>query len=253
MFFSPLFEPVGALGLLMALGLAWLIWCRQWRGALALGLPTLLLWLLGSTPLVETLVEQAERPYTTNDVRLLAPADAVVALGGGYYASDHDLLGFGMGEAGSRVLMAAQVARVGKARCLVLGGSVPLAGRPGDCLSTRVEEWVEAWRLASVPVTNLGVCGDTHDEAVAFRRLRDRRGWKTVILVTSALHMHRSVATFRKQGIEVVPQACDFQVAGVLSWKAGFSPFPRQRRLEVFNRYLHEWIGEWVYWWRGWG
>jgi len=43
---------------------------------------------------------------------------------------------------------------------------------------------------------------------------RLRRGWRKVILVTSALHIPRSVAVFAAQGIAVVPVVCDFQAYG---------------------------------------
>jgi uncharacterized SAM-binding protein YcdF (DUF218 family) len=64
--------------------------------------------------------------------------------------------------------------------------------------------------------------------------------------------MRRAEAVFRKQGIQVTPIACDFQVYGV-SGTAGFpSPIPSQHRLALLALYLHEIIGWRVYKWRGW-
>jgi uncharacterized SAM-binding protein YcdF (DUF218 family) len=250
-------EPLGAIWLLMALGVCWLCWKRQWRSVFWLGLPTLLIFLVGSTPLSDTVVAQAERPYAPAG-RLAAvssqwpAADAVVALGGGFYPSDHDAFGIAMAGAGSRVLTAVELARLGKAKALVVGGSVPVPGRPGALTTALVQDWLQTWRVAGVAVTNLGVCADTHDEAVAFKRLKEQHGWQRVILVTSALHMPRAEAVFRKQGVPVVPVACDFQAHGVPP-VAGFgSPFPRQDRFYRLALYLHEQIGWLVYRWRGW-
>jgi hypothetical protein len=53
---APLIEPVGAFWLLITLGAVWLLWRRQWRSAAWLGARTLLLFMLGSTPLAEMLV-----------------------------------------------------------------------------------------------------------------------------------------------------------------------------------------------------
>ena len=251
-FIAPLFEPLGAVWLLMALGTLWLLWRKQRRSAAWLGSPTLLVLLLGSTPLAEILVRRAEQPYAPQPSASQPPADAVVALGGGHEISNYDLLGFATRDAGSRLLTAVELVRQGRAKTLVLGGSWPMAERPGVPQMSVVQNWVAAWHLTSGAMTNLGVCKDTHDEALACRGLRDAHGWQRVILVTSALHLQRSVAVFEKAGVAVVPVAADFQVAGVPQTPGQWSPFPRQGRFELLSLYSHEVIGWWVYRWRGW-
>jgi uncharacterized SAM-binding protein YcdF (DUF218 family) len=251
-FFAPLFEPLGALWLVMVLGICWLTWRRQWRGAVWLSVPTLLMFLIGSTPLVETVVAQAERPQARADLDRLAEADVVVALGGGFYPSENDISGFALAGGGSRVLTALELVRRGKAKALVLGGSVPLTGKTGVVASSLVQEWVLASGMTTVAVTNLGVCANTHDEAVRFKELSAQRGWSKVILVTSALHIPRSVAVFAAQGVPVVPVACDFQAYGVPPVQGNLSPFPRQSRFHQLPLYLHEKIGWIAYRLRGW-
>jgi uncharacterized SAM-binding protein YcdF (DUF218 family) len=267
-FFAPLAEPVGALWCLMVLGVLWLLCRRQWRSAIWLGLPAVLLFIVGSTPLAEKLVTAEEKPWaggsegdksvmtynsqlSTFNSQTNVPFDAVVALGGGQRVSHHDLLGFAMEDGGSRILTAIQMVRSGKAKTLVLGGSWPIPGQPDVPSMSVVQDWVTAWGLVGGAVTNLGVCINTHDEAVAFRKLARSRGWSKVMLVTSALHMRRSVALFEKQGIEVTPVAADFQVLGVPQ-DLPFSLFPQQRRLFLLFLYMHEKIGWWVYRARGW-
>jgi hypothetical protein len=211
-----------------------------------------------------------------------------VALGGGQIISHHDLLGFAARDGASRLLTAVELVRLGKAKTLVLGGSWPIPGKPGVPSMSVVQDWIVSWGCILQPgdqgrsggetvgqsgggtvgqsgggtvgrfdgatigvVTNLGICIDTHDEAVAFRKLKESQGWHKVILVTSALHMRRSEALFRKQGVEVLPVAADFESYGVPQEYA-FSPFPGQHRFSLLARYLHEKIGWWVYRWRGW-
>jgi len=249
-------------------------------------MPTVLLFIIGSTPLAEKLVASEESQWAggaeeekaesrkqkveiTNQMTEVGGQttgadkseignrksettfDVVVALGGGQRVSHHDVLGFAMEDAGSRVLTAIELVRSGKARTLVLGGSGPLPGRrdvPSMCV---VQDWVTSWGLVGGAVTNLGICINTHDEAVAFKKLAQGQGWLKVMLVTSALHMRRSVALFKKQGIEVTPVAADFQVLGVPQ-DLPFSPFPREHRLFLMYLYMHEKIGWWVYRARGW-
>lgn len=245
--------------MLMVLAVTWLLWRRQWRSAIWLGLPTMLLFAVGSTSVAEMLVAAEEKQWAGESKVGSqgspaiggAPAEVVVALGGGERVSRHDLLGFAVGDGGSRILTAVQLVRLGNAGTLVLGGSWPMPAKrdaPSMCV---VQDWVTSWGLASGTVTNLGICINTHDEVLAFRKLAQGQGWSRVILVTSALHMRRSVALFNKQGIEVTPVAADFQVEGV-SQGLPFSPFPRQHRLSLLAIYVHEKLGCLVYRARGW-
>jgi uncharacterized SAM-binding protein YcdF (DUF218 family) len=290
-FVAPLAEPLGAIWLFMALCVLLLLWRRRWRSALWLGVPTLLLFMVGSTSLAEVLVAREESRYAGASVRLetehgrkktesndadgtgevstdtatqrlngsppadapspVVTADAVVALGGGVSISHYDSLGFAVRDGGNRMLAAVKLVRLGKAKTLILGGSCPLPGKPGVPSMSVVQDWVVSWRVINGEVTNLGICINTHDEAVAFRKLEKKKGWKKVLLVTSALHMRRSEALFRKQGVDVVPVAADFEVYGV-PHKSAFNPFPRMHRFILLALYLHEKIGWWVYRWRGW-
>ena len=237
----------------MALSVFVLLWRRERRGALWLMVPTVLLFLVGSTPLAEILVGAAERQSATGDVRAVVTSDAAVALGGNERASAYDVYGFAIGQSDERILTAAELVRLGKAKTLVLGGSAQSTpGKPGVPTMWLVRNWLLASGLVTTRVTNLGICANTHDEAVQFSKLKGLEGWQKVILVTSALHMRRAEAVFRKQGVEVTPVACDFQVYGVLGAPGFPSPFPRLHRLDLLSLYLHEQIGWWVYRWRGW-
>ena len=47
--------------------------------------------------------------------------------------------------------------------------SQSMAGQPGVSQMKVVADWIRAWQLSTVAVTNLGFCIDTHDEALARR------------------------------------------------------------------------------------
>ena len=256
-FFTPLTEPLGAIWLVMVLALAWLLCRRQWRSGAWLGVPTVLLFLVGSTPLSEALVANAERPYasaalnnqkSTGDVQ----HDAIVVLGGGYYPSQYDYSGFALGGGASRLVTGFELARQGRAPCLVLGGSLPSSG--DACVTcAKVQQWAKSLCPANLSITNLGICSNTHDEAMAFKRLKEANHWRSILLVTSALHMRRSAALFRSREFTVAPVACDFRVCGASrSEFHRLSPFPCKERFEVLSAYIHEKIGWWVYRARGW-
>ncbi|MCQ9615616.1 YdcF family protein [Paenalcaligenes niemegkensis] len=82
------------------------------------------------------------------------------------------------------------------------------------------------------------------------QQLRDS-GITHVLLVTSALHMPRSIATFAKQGVEIIAAPVAPQI--VPSRQAGFSAWrPSMRALQASRSIIKEYVGLIVYWTRGW-
>jgi len=287
-FVAPLTEFVSVLLVLMVLGVLALLFLRRWRSAICLGLPTVLLFVLCNTPVTEMLVAREERQWAggsdgnksaISNRQSAISYDVVVALGGGQSVSQQEMLDFAREECASRNLTATQLmslwkakaqvlggnwpilskrdftaiqlVRSGKAKTLVLGGGCPTPGKQDAFSESDVRNWVVSNGLVVGTVTNLGICINTHDEALAFSKLARHQGWSKVILVTSALHMRRAAAVFKQQGIVVTPVAADFQVLGV-PHDLSFSLFPRQQRLFLLSLYLHEKIGWGVYRVRGW-
>ena len=97
-------------------------------------------------------------------------------------------------------------------------------------------------------------------ERVIYAAYLYKQGKAPVILVTSAVHMPRSVALFQTQGIQVIPAPSDFTVtqAGwddlthatlatqVVNW------LPSIGNLDMTTNALKEYIGNLVYRLRGW-
>ena len=245
-------DPLALLWLGLCCATAWLGWKRRWRSAALVASPALLLFLLGSVAWPEYLVAAREAPYAERSVASVPAADAVVMLGGIHDASVYDPFGFALRAGSQRLVAALQLVRVGKGRALVLGGSGPLPGKPGESEASLLAGWVRQWQLCNAEVLDLGVCQNTHDEALRLHQLCAERGWKRITVVTSALHMRRAEATMRKLNGDVAVVACDFRVCGVKKepWKS--FPFPQTHRMLLLQDYLHEVVGGWVYRWRGW-
>jgi uncharacterized SAM-binding protein YcdF (DUF218 family) len=250
-FIIPVTEPVGMVWALMVCGLGFLAYKRNWTGVAVISLPVALLFVLGSTSLVDRLVGAAERPYAREFAAQSNAFNCVIVLGGGHSVSRFDPHGFTVSEAGDRYLAGGDLIRKGIAQVLILGGSAESLSNPGVPEAIPVQRWLESTGLNQITITNLGVCRDTRDEAVAAKSLLSSHGWTNAVLVTSALHMARSEAIFRKNGIAVIPCACDFQSYGI-ERRNSFSVFPRQERLRLLALFLHEQIGWAVYRLRGW-
>lgn len=210
-----------------------------------------LLYATGASPLPTWLLASLEKPYAGVNADTLPEADAIVMLGGLLAPSTNDLFGVDFQPAVDRVIAAGELVRQDKATDLVLGGGPRKHGPPGVVESDYLLPWLNAWKLTPRRVHQLRNCTNTRDEAAACKQLADERGWKKLILITSASHMRRAEGVFRTAGLDVVCFAADFSgLAGMqdVEWKL----IPGAGRLETFDVWLHEVVGWWVYRWRGW-
>lgn len=246
-----LLSPLGLVWLfLLVVGIRSLLKAAWGMTFLGLGLAALL-WVVGSTPLSWWLLASLEQPYAA--IAQSPPtADAVVMLGGTHDFTSHGVLRFNMGAGSSRVLTAIELMRTGKAPALVLGGAYYRLNGVKRPDAELLEAWFRTWRLPTGRVYPLGMCTDTRDEAQRTAALAMDRKWKRILVVSSASHLRRAEAVFRKLGLDVVPIGCDF--LGMDGLEAGgqwvFVPHPRG--FSNLQRWSHEEIGWWWYRLRGW-
>jgi len=252
-----LLEPL-TLVLLGLTGLTLLLLRRHQRGlAIFSGLIWLTFVLTACTALGDRLLAGIEREWAAvpSQWHTLPVCDAVLCLGGGIIPNPAEINGVDMEEASDRITTAIELIRRGRAPFLMLGGGY---AEPDDgpklSESAAIKNWIGHWQLVSVPIDDLGICRNTHDEAVMLAEKARQHGWKKIILVTSASHMHRALGVVRKTtGLEVVPVACAFctDVAGkdhVRHWIHA----PSTTALDYFGTWIYETVGWWTYKARGW-
>lgn len=212
----PLF--VYPLGLGLLLQLAGLTAGRRGAKRWGLGLSgtgVAVVWLFAMPVVSRQLIWGLEEQAAALTPAVIPTADAVVVLGGGLQPALAPRRGVEVNEAGDRLLTGLRLMRQAKAPLLVVsGGRVSFTrGDPAP------PEAVEARRLAmelGLPsaqiVLNPG-SRTTAEEAVDIGALARQRSWRRVLLVTSAFHMPRSLASFRQRsGLTVIPVACDYQL-----------------------------------------
>ncbi len=89
---------------------------------------------------------------------------------------------------------------------------------------------------------------NTETEAKAFaERFKDSP--VTVILVTSALHMHRAVWWFNHYGVKVIPAPCNYFVKEDPD-DPDFEWWPSYRKIEMMEKWGHEVVGMWWAKWK---
>jgi len=258
----PLFlYPLG-LGLLLQLaGLGAASRGRK-RGAIALSSTGMgLIWLF-STPLISRqLIWGLEEQAAALTPAAIPKADAVLVLGGGLRPALAPRRGVEVSEGGDRLLTGLRLMRENKAPLLITSG-----GRVGFTASDPAPpEAISAKALAvelGLPDNRILInpgSRTTAEEARDIGAMARARGWSRILLVTSAFHMPRSLATFRQSsGLSVIPVACDYQLPNRAAYgtpTAGSvikSLLPDAEALHLSTIALKEHLGLAIYRLKGW-
>lgn len=221
---------------------------RRRAGGLVLALATSGLW-LGSAPAIsEALVGALEASVPAEAPR---PADAILVLGGVLRPPAQPRTHPDLGAAADRVLHAARLWRAGRApRVIVSGGRMPWSPA-GEGEATWMAELLVEWGVRADAILRESESRTTRENCLRSARLAREAGLETVLLVTSALHMRRALATCRTAGLDAWAAPTDFAVvrrpsAGLLDW------LPDAEALQGTQRAAKELLGYEVYRLRGW-
>jgi uncharacterized SAM-binding protein YcdF (DUF218 family) len=256
-FLPPLVYPLGLAILLLiaALALKKREKLRTWAIVLALAI----LLIASNRWVAYGLARSLEWQYLPQGE--IPAADAIVLLGGGTERAAPPRPSVEINGAGDRILYAARLYKEGKAPVILAsGGNITwLSARP----STPASEMAEILEFIGVPADAIWLQPDsqnTHEDALYSAQMLKEHGIQRVILVTSAMHMPRSVALFEKQGIQVIPAPTDFTITED-SWYqlshgnlAGelVALLPTTSNLGLTSNALKEYLGLLAYRLRGW-
>ncbi|HYW92537.1 MAG TPA: YdcF family protein [Gammaproteobacteria bacterium] len=240
------------LSLLLAVLAALLLW-RGWRrsGFTCLAVAILWAWLL-STPIVSCALRLTlESRYPDLPVTHYPKADAIVVLGGGMVPAVPPRFPYpNLKSASDRVWQAARLYKAGKAPLVIAsGGKLPWLGqRAPEAVAMR--KFLLALGVPAKAIVLETRSRTTRQNAVDTRRILKRLGIRKVLLVTSALGMSRALATFRGAGIDAIPVPTDYEVRTRPLGPLMF--LPDAKALWGSTRAIHEYLGSFVYWLRGW-
>jgi len=223
----------------------------KWLIALAL----LILWVSSTAPLANALARSLEWQfgYPTD----IPAADAVIVLGGGTEPAISPRQSVEMNSAGDRVFAAAKLYRAGKAPVLILsGGNIDWLS---SSVSTPADQMAEVLSFLGVPSSAMileNTSQNTHENVLNIKEILIHNNFKTVLLVTSAMHMPRSVLLFEKQGVEVIPVPVDYSIVEEVDNKSTLDILlgllPNAGNLSTTTNALKEYLGIWMYTLQGW-
>jgi len=224
--------------IVLLLWLGWRLIRKKRRGTgLVLWLLALALWASAINPVASRLQGSLERGFA---VPQTLRGDVIVLLGGGLHDGVTDLTGQGApsNEMLARIVTAVRVQRQLRVPVIVSGGVV----YPG--------------RSAEAPIvrrflTDLGVPADqiiledrsrdTEDNGRFTAEILRQRGYQEPLLLTSAYHLRRSVAMFRRVGVTVTPLPTNFYQGRVKAIWADW--LPEAGAMAGSARALREYLG----------
>ncbi|MBJ6761719.1 YdcF family protein [Myxococcaceae bacterium JPH2] len=223
-------------------------WPRGSRVLLGLGLAVLLAF---SSEPVSAWLTRATEASAVSTWREEVVYDAVIVLGGGLDPSASERTGQPEYNAAvERVLRGFELLRAGRARQVLLsGGSLdprPEAVVEADVLAKQLQEW----GIAPERIITEGRSRNTRENALESARIIRERGWRSLLLVTSAAHMPRAAGCFAAVGLHPDTLVVDVRASNTplsrMSW------LPRAGALSQSTDVLRELAGRWVYRVRGW-
>ena len=222
-------------------------WGRRWVAAvvvfyLALSSPA------GAGLLVRTLTAGYRPLASADDAR---GARVVVVLGSGSVnlrAAGRQLSAVTR-EAGLRVLEAARLFDLLNGPLVIASGGVTehdAAAAPESAALQRalIDLGVRADRILLESESK-----NTRDEVVIIKRMLADRGLTGFVLVTSPLHMRRSMLAFEQEGMHPIPSPSPL-VPDRTTERSRL--LPSDLWLEIGDAALYEWLARGYYWWHGW-
>ncbi len=248
--------PLGLACVLLVVALV-MSWRRSRWVPVPVALALIVLLLGSNTWVANRLVSSLEWQHIPQGT--LPTADAIVVLGGAIKPASPPRPGVDLSEEGDRVFYGAQLYREGKAPVVIAsGGRIDWkSGGPSESA-----DMVKILKILGVPDSAIlqdPTSFNTHQNAVNVGKIMKERGIRRVLLVTSAMHMPRSLRIFQRQGIEAIPAPTDFLTTKQAIEKPNNAPqsillnlLPDTDRLQNTTRALQEYIGMVVYRLRGW-
>jgi uncharacterized SAM-binding protein YcdF (DUF218 family) len=140
----------------------------------------------------------------------------------------------------------------GHADKLVLTGGTASVFKNASKNAIEMKRWAERLGIPAHAIMTEENSRTTYENATETKRLL---GSASILLVSSASHLPRAVALFTKQGFQVTPVPCDFQMKDRPedSWRRLdlFDFLPNDHAIEHTTAAVTEWAGMAIYWLSG--
>jgi len=243
--------PIGIVVELLVIALL-LLWRRKRKLAVFFIVAAMtVLWVCSMPIVANTVLGKLEQRYPAISISEIPESKCVVLLGGGLEPVRPPRVDVNLLDSADRISKTASLYRAGKAKVVIVsGGNQPWSPRlKSEAVETRT--LLVAWGVPAEAIVVDETSRNTHENALNSKVLLRESGCKTPLLVTSAAHMSRSVASFASQGVEVFPVSVDVRAVRVMQLTV-IDFVPGAPALQMTSDAMREWIGQKIYRFRGW-
>lgn len=248
----PLFViPIGIVLELLLLAL-FLLWKRKRKSA-AIFLMTAIVFLWGSSlPIVgDTLLGSLESQYPAIPLNDVPSSECIVVLGGAVGPVLAPRLDVDLQEAADRVYKSASLYVAGKAPLVIVAAGNQPWSPFEQSEAAAIKRLLMDWGVPDSAIVLDETSRTTRENVVNTWEILRTRPCANPLLVTSAAHMPRSVASFEIVGIRVFAVPVDVRVVKAPKLRV-FDFLPDTEALKNTTDAMHEWVGRYYYKLRGW-
>lgn len=246
--FWVLAQPLSIVFLFGLCGIALAMWGRRRLGIVAASLGLLVLGLVTFTNLGAVLIAPLEARFE-RPAEMPADVGAILVLGGSTAARVSTARGIAeLNAAGDRFTDAVRLARLYPEAKIVFTGGAGILDRGTESEAVTAERFFLSMGIEPERLVLESLSRNTDENAdFSAELLADVDG--SIMLVTSAFHMPRSVGLFRRVRVDVVPWPTDYRGPGNDSF--GIDLANLVFNVEVASIAIKEWIGLAAYYWTG--
>ena len=235
---TPFILPPGFFILVLLLSGAFLIFRHHRKLGIFNLVIGLFFWIFCSAPFANFLIGSLESEFEIpQDIN----GDVIILLGGGSIDSVPDFSGYGIPTDSmiGRIVTAVRLQKVLDIPIIVSGGKIPKNKSSEALIAKRflVDLGVEEDQVLIEEKSR-----DTYENAKHTKEICLKNDFKKPILVTSASHLRRSLLSFRKVGMDIMPYPANFKSKRHNTYQLRHY-LPRSSSLSRTSSALHEYLG----------
>ncbi|MBU0488719.1 MAG: YdcF family protein [Bacteroidetes bacterium] len=173
--------------------------------------------------------------------------DVVIVLSGGMAAGDPAMERINFRYNTDRFLQALNLYKKGKAKKIMISGGDAGLISQGDIESHLLAEYFITLGIPESDIIIEDKSANTHENAkYSTEILKEMYPNGRFILITSASHLLRAYACFRKEGLNPLPYSVDRQT-GKRKYTLDHLILPSPEALDHWDKLIHEWVGVFMY------
>jgi uncharacterized SAM-binding protein YcdF (DUF218 family) len=243
--------PIGIVLELLVIALL-LLWKSKRRSGIFFVVTAMAVLWVSSMPIVaNTVLGKLEQRYPAVALNEIPDSKCLVVLGGAIQPVRPPRVDINLLDSVDRISKTASLYRAGKASVVIIsGGNQPWSPQlKSEAVETRT--LLVAWGVPAEAIVVDETSRNTYENAFNSIALLRESKCRNPLLVTSAAHMTRAVASFERFSVDVFPVSVDVRAVRTLRLTV-FDFIPDTHALGMTTNAMREWVGQRVYRYRGW-